>query len=233
MIIIGHRGAPDYEPENTLRSFEKAIGLGVDMIELDVYILPTGEVVVFHDRTLERTTNGVGLLLDMSFDELRKLDAGKGERIPTLQEVLDLVDRRVPVMIELKNVGTAAPVAAIIEDYVVNYGWTYDLFGACSFHHLELSDFKAKSPHIQIGASTGSVPLEGAAYAEELQASVIVADINALDQRFIDDAHKRGLKMYVYTITDKPDVLLMIQMGVDGIFSNQPDVSRAVVETVI
>ena len=91
MIIIGHRGAMGYEPENTLRSFQKALDLGVDMIEFDVHLCKSGELVVFHDEKVNRTTNGQGYIAQKSLEKLKELDAGQGEKIPTLEEVLDLV----------------------------------------------------------------------------------------------------------------------------------------------
>src|SRR6056297_2287931 len=105
VLKIGHRGAMGYEPENTLRSFKKAIELNVDMVELDVYVCSSGELVVIHDDKVDKTTNGKGYVSEKSFDELRKLDAGMGEKIPTLQEVLDLIDKRAKVNIELKGKG--------------------------------------------------------------------------------------------------------------------------------
>src|SRR5260221_725361 len=107
MLVFGHRGAMGYEPENTLRSFEKAIELGVTMIELDVFVLQDGSVVAIHDPVLNRTTNGNGIVTNKSLQEIKMLDAGKGEKIPTLQEVLDVVARRVRVNIELKGKNTA------------------------------------------------------------------------------------------------------------------------------
>src|SRR5690242_11883524 len=95
MQIIGHRGASGYEPENTLASFKEALALGVDMIELDVYVIKTGELVVMHDSTVNRTTNGTGRVEALSLKELRQLDAGAGEKVPLLSEVLDLVNKAV------------------------------------------------------------------------------------------------------------------------------------------
>ena len=92
VLKIGHRGAMGYEPENTLASFGRAVGLGVDMVEMDVHVCRTGEVVVIHDVSVDRTTDGKGDVSGKSFKDLRKLDAGNGQRIPTLEEVLDLVD---------------------------------------------------------------------------------------------------------------------------------------------
>ncbi len=123
MKIIGHRGACGYEPENTISSFKKALELGVDAIELDVYVLGRGELVVIHDDKVDRTTNGKGYVLDYSFEELRKLDAGNGQTIPTLEEVLDLVNMKTSVNIELKGTGTAKAVASTIYNYLAK-GWS-------------------------------------------------------------------------------------------------------------
>ncbi len=118
VLKIGHRGAMGYEPENTLRSFQKALDLGVDMIELDVYLCKTGELVVIHSDKLSRTTDGRGFVRNMSFKELEEMDAGKGEKIPSLQQVLDLIDKKTIVNIELKGPGTAKPSINIIEHYI-------------------------------------------------------------------------------------------------------------------
>jgi glycerophosphoryl diester phosphodiesterase len=233
MLLIGHRGAPAHEPENTLRSFDRAIAMGADMLEIDVHILPAGELVVFHDRSLDRTTNGKGMLLRQSFQDLRKLDAGNGERIPTLQEVLDVVDKRVPVVIEIKSSGAGRAVAECIEYYVKNRGWRYTQFLVCSFDHFQLHEFKTQhAPHIAIAASTASIPLELALFAEELQALAVVSDIDSINRAFVDDAHTRGLKVLTFTILTHDDTLLMHELGVDGIFTNELDVSRAALSSV-
>jgi len=102
-LKIGHRGAMGYEPENTLRSFKKALDLKVDMIELDVYVCKSDELIVIHDDKVDRTTNGQGYVVNKTFEELRTLDAGKNEKIPTLSEVLNLVNRKAKLNIELKG----------------------------------------------------------------------------------------------------------------------------------
>lgn len=227
MLLIGHRGCPAYEPENTCIGFEKAIELGVDMLEFDVYVLPTGELIVFHDRTLDRTTNGSGLLLHNSFKELRRLDAGAGQRIPTLREVLDCIAGRVPVVIEIKNAGASAAVAEEIEHAVQGGTWNYKQFIVSSFHHRELHLFKSDhAPHVNVVAATSSVPLDDAQYADTLQAIAVTPDIDSVDQQFVDDAHRRGLAVYVFTVTNYEDTQAMLSLGVDGIFTNAPDVSR-------
>lgn len=201
------------------------------MLEFDVFALPSGEVVVFHDRYLQRTTNGEGLLLHHSFRELRKLDAGLGEKIPTLQEVLDLVGRRVPVVIELKNRDSAETVAGIVNEYIDEHGWRPEDFIVSSFFHDEVQAFKAGyAPRIPIVIPTGVLPIDLAAYADGFDAYGVTPDIEYVDKAFVDDAHRRGLKVFVFTIDSYEDAQLMWRLGVDGIFTNAPDVSRAALD---
>ncbi|MEM2375782.1 MAG: glycerophosphodiester phosphodiesterase family protein, partial [Candidatus Bathyarchaeia archaeon] len=104
-LRVGHRGAKAYEPENTLRSFMKALELGVNAIEFDVRRTRDGELVVIHDAEVDRTTDGKGLVSELTLREIKALSTEKGERIPTLEEALDFLDRKVKILIELKEVG--------------------------------------------------------------------------------------------------------------------------------
>lgn len=117
MIIVGHRGAAALKPENTLSSFEEALKY-VQAIELDVHVSKTGELVVIHDDTVDRTTNKKGYVKDLTLKELKKLDAGNNEKIPTLNEVLDLINNSAIVNIELKGKETALPVSETIKSYL-------------------------------------------------------------------------------------------------------------------
>ncbi len=114
ILIVAHRGASAYEPENTLRAFRRAIELGADMSELDAHMSKDGHVIIMHNPTVEKTTNGKGAIKDMTLAELKKLDAGKGERIPTLQEVIDVVRGKGGLYIELKAEGTPRTVVDIL-----------------------------------------------------------------------------------------------------------------------
>lgn len=147
--VIGHRGAKGYEPENTLCSFKKALELKVDMIEFDVRALPTGEIVIIHDFRINRTTNGKGRADRLSFKQLRDLDAGKGEKIPTLQEAMNLVNQKVPVYIELKGKNIAVKVAKILSKYIEE-GWRKESILVASFNLNELKIFHALMPEIKI-----------------------------------------------------------------------------------
>jgi glycerophosphoryl diester phosphodiesterase len=113
-LAIAHRGASAYKPENTLRAFQRAIELGADMSELDAHLCKDGHVVIMHNATVEATTNGRGAIKEMTLDELKQLDAGKGEQIPTLQQVIDLVRGRNGLYIELKGEGTPPAVVHLL-----------------------------------------------------------------------------------------------------------------------
>jgi glycerophosphoryl diester phosphodiesterase len=220
-LKIGHRGAMGYETENTIRSFGKAIELGVDGVELDVHLCKTGEIVVIHDETVDRTTNGTGKVSDLTLDELKKLDAGKGELISTLKEVLDFIDKRVMVHIELKGEGTEEPVIEIINEYLKK-GWKKEQFGVISFDHYKLLKFKGTG--ISVGPLLAGLPIGYADFAEKVHAGFISLAYRYINQRMIDDAHERGIKVVVWAVDDKDDVRKMADMGVDAICSNIPDI---------
>ncbi|MFA6422345.1 MAG: glycerophosphodiester phosphodiesterase family protein [Candidatus Buchananbacteria bacterium] len=222
MLKIGHRGALGYAPENTLLSFQKAIDLGVDMVELDVYVCKTGELVVIHDDRLERTTNGEGYIWEKTLSELKELDAGEGQKIPTLVEVFDLVNKKVKINIELKGEGTAQPVAKMIREYI-ELGWDEDMFFVSSFNHHELKKFKELMPNVKIGALIVANPLDYAKFGSDLNAWSINLCIEFINQAIVDDAHGRGLKVLVWTVNNPEDIERMKKLNVDGIFSNFPD----------
>ncbi|MBA6251726.1 glycerophosphodiester phosphodiesterase [Colwellia sp. MB3u-55] len=212
-----------HEPENTLRSFKKALALNVDAIELDVYVCKTGELIVIHDDKVDRTTNGIGYTEDKTFVELRQLDAGKGELIPTLEEVLDLVDKSVIVNIELKGRSTAIATYQVIDKYIKEKGWSELDFMVSSFDHHELNKFKHLYPQIPIGVLLEGVPLSYADCAVELNAQSINLSLDFINQDFVDDAHQKGLQVYVYTVNDYDDIAKVKKLNIDGIFCNFPE----------
>lgn len=220
VIKIGHRGAMGYEPENTLLSFEKALELNVDMIELDVHRCKTGELVVIHDDKINRTTNGRGYIAKETVEELRSLDAGKGQKIPTLQEALDLVDRKAKLNIELKGKGTAKAVFDVIENYVKKKGWSYNDFFISSFNHNELLEFSKLNQDVKLGVLVKKAPTY---FTERFKVHSINLDINCISKKLVDDIHKRGMKIFVWVVNDFEDIKRMRGLGVDGIFSDYPD----------
>jgi glycerophosphoryl diester phosphodiesterase len=219
-LTIGHRGAAGHEPENTLRSIRKALELGADAVEFDVHCLD-GQLVVFHDATLERTTNGRGALARTPFARLRELDAGKGERIPTLEEICETVDRRAKLHIELKGRGTAVPTGEIIDRYVREHGWRYDDFLVSSFHHDELAHLAGRS--IPLGILFSKSPARFASLAEKLGAYSIHCKTAYATPALLDQAHRAGLKVFVYTVNDAGAIARLRDLGVDGVFTDFPE----------
>lgn len=225
MLSIGHRGAAGHEPENTLLSIEKALDLGVDFIEIDVYCIE-GALLVIHDETLDRTTNGSGYIWDHSLAELRQLDAGKGQQIPLLEEVLEAVNRRAGINIELKGAQTASPTAALINRYIRSGGWRYSDFLVSSFNHHELAAIKKIQPEIPIGALICGIPIDYARFAEALRSYSVNPSLDFINAEFVADAHQRGLKVLVYTVNNRADLQRMSDLGVDGVFSDYPDLVK-------
>lgn len=225
MKIFGHRGACGYEPENTLSSFQKAIEIGVDAIELDVYVLRSGELVVIHDDKVERTTNGSGYVLDHTFEALRRLDAGNGQFIPTLQEVLDLVNMNTAINIELKGVGTAKAVAATVSNFL-EIGWSEESFMVSSFNRTELVAFSKLMPNIRTGILIVGIPIDFATLTSSIGAYSINPSYEFITKEFVEDAKSRNLKIFAFTVDSESEVQRMQSLGVDGIFTNYPDKSK-------
>lgn len=220
--VIAHRGARGSAPENTLAAFDRALALGAPWVELDVQ-WHAGRLWVFHDSRLERCTDGRGRLVDHDARALRRLDAGNGQKIPWLEEVLDRIDARAGVNVELKTAdGTAARVAAVLRRYV-DAGWPPQQFLVSSFHLPELRDFKRRLPEVPLGVLLSGVPLKLAAVATELDAAVLSLELDFADPALIADAHRRGLKVYVYTVNEPDDIARLRKLGVDGIFTDYPE----------
>jgi len=227
MWRIGHRGACGHAPENTLASMRKALEIGVDGFEFDIQLSKDGIPVVIHDDTLERTTNGKGKVSDFSLKDLQKLDAGNsnflGEKIPTLQNVIDMVDKRTRLFIELKAEGATKPVADIITNAVKHNGWSYEQFFICSFDHRQIVESRALIPEVRTCAILVGIPISLAEIAAQADAWALSSAIHHTNQALVDDARARGLKVMVWT-ADKPEEIEKARsLKVDGIISNYPD----------
>ncbi len=219
-LCIGHRGACGHEPENTLRSIRRALELGAHGIEIDVRLVD-GELIVFHDARLERTTNGHGLVARKHFADLRALDAGEGERIPTLREVFETVDRRAFINIELKGRRTAAPVQELIREFIAQHGWRSEDFLVSSFHHRELRAID--DPQIRIGLLLTRPSRLYSVSARRVRAWSVQPALRYVTARFVEDAHHRGYRVFVYTVNEPADVERLRALGVDGIFTDFPE----------
>ena len=227
MLVIAHRGASADAPENTLLAMEKALQQGADGIEIDVH--QTGrDLVVIHDQWLHRTTNGHGKLEDFSLAELKKLDAGEGQQIPTLWELMQLVDGQCLLNIEIKGVEDVQLVLSHIDRAQEELNFQAQQFIVSSFDHPLLKRIKTLRPTLKIGALTASKPIDYAAFAETLQAYSVNIDVSFIDQHFVEDAKSRGLKVFVYTVDEEEDLLKLKSWGVDGVFCNAPGLAKSI-----
>ncbi|ENC6658653.1 glycerophosphodiester phosphodiesterase [Aeromonas hydrophila] len=222
MQIIAHRGASGLAPENTLKAIRLALALGAGAIEIDVQ-LADGELWVFHDRRLERCTDGSGVLTAQSRAYLASLDAGEGEGIPTLWQVMEAIAGQAELHIELKGAQTADEVARLTRRAEAELGFAPTQWVVSSFHHPELARFAALRPDIRLGALTSTIPLTLAKFAAELGVWSLNCDVDFVDQALVQDAHDRGLKVLVYTVDEPADQAILAAIGVDGIFTNRPD----------
>ncbi|MGH8541341.1 MAG: glycerophosphodiester phosphodiesterase [Stenotrophobium sp.] len=220
--VIGHRGARGHAPENTMLALDTGIKLGAHWLEFDVQ-LHEGALLLMHDLRLERTTNDKGRLDEHTLAQLRALDAGQGQQIPTLEEALDLIDQRAGVNIEMKSWnGCAAAVARVVRDYVAQ-GWLLEKFLVSSFHLPELYELRQIAPEIPLGVLLCGVPLDWAGCAVELGAATLNIDDEFVDERLLADAHARGLKVFVYTVNQAEEIARMKKLGVDGVFTDYPE----------
>ena len=227
MLIFAHRGASADAPENTLLAIDQALIQQADGIEIDVYQLGN-ELVVIHDRWVSRTTNGNRLLSDYTLEQLQTLDAGQGQFVPTLWQVLQQVQGQCLMNIEIKGVHDLSLVNQCINKAVNQLNFKPEQFIVSSFNHHILAAFRNIAPAIKIGALTGSNPLNHAYFAQQLQAYSVNVDASFIDQAFVKDAHIRGLKMFAYTVDEPEDLLRLQAWGVDGVFCNGPAAARIV-----
>ncbi|MDO8580451.1 MAG: glycerophosphodiester phosphodiesterase family protein [Candidatus Omnitrophota bacterium] len=223
VLRIGHRGAKGYEPENTLLSFQKALALKVDMIEFDVFSCRSGEVVVIHNNELQPTTDGTGYVTRKTLEQLKILDAGKGQTIPTLTEVLDLIDRQAKVNIEIKRANSSNGVIHTINRYVNEQGWAYNDFIVSSFNRKILTTIRKASPHIPLGVLARRRSYTLFSFARKIQAKTLHLHHPLVRKDLLTKAHALGFNVFAWTVNTPAKIEYLIKIGVDGLFSDFPD----------
>jgi len=222
LISIGHRGAAGHAPENTLLSIEKALSLGVDWIEIDVRAV-NNELIVIHDSTLKRTTNGKGSVYKKTIPYLRSLNAGQNQKIPFLGEVFDCIDGKAGLNIELKGPDTVKPLLALIERYIQNNQWSYENIIISSYDQISLKQVKALKHLIRTGLICKAATQNRISDAENINAYSIHPYHRFLKESFVKQAHYRGFKIFPYTVNQPKEILRMEQLGVNGVFSDYPE----------
>ncbi|MGH7774369.1 MAG: glycerophosphodiester phosphodiesterase [Candidatus Binatia bacterium] len=218
MDIVGHRGACGHAPENTLKSFAKAIELGCQRVELDVHVSADGAPVVIHDETLDRTTNGKGSVRTLTLAELEKLDAGGGERIPALAEVMELCRGKVALQIELKDSTSPPLVAQLIEKE-----WDRKRVVVTSFNLSLLDEFATLIPDIPLGLLNRNPALDMIATAKEHGHRWICPRFNIVSHDLVNRAHDVGLLVYVYHVNQQQIAEDLILWRVDAVGTDYPE----------
>lgn len=205
-----------------MRSFRSAIAVGCDLIECDVHLSSDGRLVVIHDHTLDRTTNGSGLVRDHSAAELRKLDAGEGEKIPLLQEVVELALGKVGLVIEIKQV---PPLYPGLEEKLVNMLRQLGAVQECaaiSFNHPVIHELRKMEPALQLGVLEGARPMNPARILRESGADVYSPHWGASDPEVVKEVHDAGGAVAVWPVDDEAALAWCRWSKPDAIFSNRP-----------
>jgi len=240
LIITGHRGAGGLAPENTLASIQLALDLGVDRIEIDVQQTNDNVIIVLHDRTLKRTTNGFGFIKSMNYADLLKYSAGikfnkvyAEEKIPTLEQVIDLINGKVELLIETKYSYLYYP---NIERHILNVIKNKNAFGWCkiiSFNDRALFRIHKLNKEVRVGklfvgksvnlplsydTTINFKPLERYHFVDE-----IIVQHKYASKAFIDKVHQFGKELHVWTVNDPETIEKLIEKGVDGIISDYPN----------
>jgi glycerophosphoryl diester phosphodiesterase len=233
LLIIAHRGFSGAAPENTLAAFQKAIEAGSDMIELDVHLSRDGEVVVIHDGTLNRTTTGKGKVSDHTLEELKQLDSGSwfgpafaGQRIPMLQEVLDLCRNRILVNIELKAEGLGRYTVIDLSDRSLQEAEKAGMAGQVLFSSFDLAAIERiqmKKPGMPVALITALPWNSPADLAKEMCFTILNCRSKTLSRNNLSKAHQEGLQVNVWTVNDEKEMAQFVSLGVDGIITNYPD----------
>jgi glycerophosphoryl diester phosphodiesterase len=218
MLRIGHRGARAYEPENTLRSYKKALEIGVDAVELDVRKTKDNQLVVIHDGDVKKTTNGKGLVSELTLKQIKEFSTEKGEKIPTLKEALDFLDKKVKILIELKEEGVEEKVLSLVREVGLQKNVIIVSF---------IEDALRKVRELDKEVETGLIyakhknPIKSAL---DLKAQYLVAFYRFTHTANVQKAHENGLKVIVWTVNKPEEVTEYVKKGVDGIASDKPDI---------
>lgn len=233
VLSIAHRGFSGAAPENTLASFKKAMEVGADMIELDGHLSKEGEVVVIHDDTVDRTTNGKGRVAEYTVRELKQLDAGSwfgsqyaDQKIPTLKEVLELTHDRVPLIIELKREESGLNTIGDLADRSLQEVEKAGMFNQVLFTSFDLSAIeriREKNPRVLVGLNYGKPWHSPQEIPGGKWLPILACPSRILTKVNISNAKQQGKKIFVWTLNTEEEMERFLRLGVDGIVTNHPD----------
>jgi glycerophosphoryl diester phosphodiesterase len=223
MLKIGHRGAKGYRPENTLASFQYAVDAKADGIELDVHLSADKELIVIHDETTDRTTNTKGVVTELSLADLKKITIEHQYEIPTLQEVLALINQRCFVNIELKGAGTTEKAVEIVEQHIQEKNWSSDHFIISSFNWNALQEVAVLNSKIRLGVLTATDLELACAFGAFIKAYSIHPYFHLLTAENTVQLQEKGFLVFPWTVNEAEDLQKMRDYNVDGIISDYPD----------
>lgn len=214
-LTVGHRGVMGVEPENTLRSFRRAEQAGLDQVELDLHLSKDGALVVMHDAEVDRTTDGSGLIRDLTLAEIRTLDAGLGERVPVFEEVLDAVDR--PIQAEIKDAAAARALA----DTLRERGATGRV-SVLSFHDEALAEIHALLPDIPTVLVASVLGPDIVPRAQAVGARLVSLDLTQLNLDVVRRCQAAGIAVMAWTVNTAQDWALARALQLDGAATDLP-----------
>lgn len=216
--MLGHRGAKGEKPENTIEGISYALDLGLKAIEIDIHLSADNRLVVIHDDTIDRTTNGSGRVKDLSSSELRELDAGNGEKIPYLEEVLDLLDKySFTLFIEVKSVGCEKLLVELMRTREI-----YQKVIVKSFNHRIIKKVKEIEPKVRTACLIYGLPVNAVSVIENARADGISISVSTVDQALVELCHHHNYKVTVWNVNKVEDLDTFVQMGVDYIGTDFP-----------
>ncbi|MFJ3415047.1 glycerophosphodiester phosphodiesterase [Streptomyces sp. NPDC086082] len=218
-LTIGHRGVMGLEPENTLRSFVAAEQAGLDVIELDLHLSQDGALVVMHDADVDRTTDGTGPIAERTLDELRTLDAGRGERVPVFEEVLDAVGS--PLQAEIKDLAAARALAEVMHRRSL-----VERVEVSSFHDEAIAEIARLVPGVRTALIASRFGPEVVERAAEAGAETVCLNIRRLTLEVVEAARKADLKIIGWVVNTQDQLRLVRALGLDGATTDYPEIKR-------
>jgi glycerophosphoryl diester phosphodiesterase len=222
-LVGGHRGNPAEHPENTLASFRSAVELGVDIIECDVHLSADGHMVVIHDHTVDRTTDGAGMVRELTWDELQRLDAGKGERIPSLEAVIDVArGAGVGLAIEIKQIPIPYPRMEELVVTALREAGMVERACVISFYHPSCKLAKEIEPALVVGLLEGARPIDPVRLMLEADSDVYCPHYGAMDPALVQELHAADKGVGVWTVDDAAAIAWCQFCKPDSIFTNRP-----------
>lgn len=223
ILHIGHRGAKGHIAENTLASFAKALELGCDGIEFDVHLSADGEIIVIHDETVDRTTDGKGHVKSLSLTQLKHLRIDNTHNVPTLSEVIDVTPQDILINIELKTGMASKPVMHLIEKYVSEKGHGYKQFLVSSFDWIALKEIREANAEIPLGVLTETNLELAIGFSESIKAETIHPYFHLLTTENVTKMQEKGLQVFPWTVNEFEDMARMKSFSVNGIITDFPD----------